>query len=137
MIELPPKNQIVSFDEIELICAERQWYDLLAKIKLNPPEKPFVSDGCSWWPDEWKSTIGEKVSLYPRCFEHDLWYWCGFPEKDNKYEQMDRFIADAHLVVGVVYDTSRVELGKIMWMGVRIGGRESWNMPFSWGFGRK
>lgn len=137
MVELPEKGQAVSLEEIELICAERQWYDLWAKIKQNPPEKPFKSDGCSWWPDNWKSKAGKIISIYPRCFEHDLWYWCGFSEKNNSKEQTDRFTADARLIIGVVHDTRRVELGEVMWRGVRAGGHERWNLPFSWGFGRK
>jgi len=136
MIPLPPKGEIVSIDTIELICAEYKLFDLWAKIKADPPETPFKSDGCSWWPDNWKSKTGDMVSVYKHCFLHDLAYWCGNPEKDNIEEQVDRFVADANLVIGVVKDTGRVELGELMWKGVRLGGCAGLNLPFSWGFGR-
>jgi len=137
MIKLPPKGQEVSLEEIELICAEYRLYDLWRKIKANPPKKPFKSDGCSWWPDEWKDIAGRVVSIYKHCFLHDLKYWAAYPEKDNPEEQIERFIADAELIIGVVKDTYRIELGEMMWPGVRAGGHERWNMSFSWGFGRR
>ncbi len=46
-------------------------------------------------------------------------------------------MADAELIIGVVEDTKRIELGEMMFTGVRIGGHERWNMHFSWGFGRE
>lgn len=137
MIKLPPKGQIVSLQEIEKICFDYHLYDLWEKITNDPPRKPFKSDGCSWWPDEWKSKTGEIISIYPQCFKHDLVYWAGYPEKNNVKEQIERFVADAELVIGVVKVTGRTKLGETMFAGVRAGGHERWHMPFSWGFGRK
>lgn len=136
-MDIPKKNEIVSIDVIEEICAEHGLLKLWAKIKADPPEKPFKSDGCSMWPDSFKSEFtGEKVSIYDCCFLHDLAYWSGWPEKDNPREQIDRFIADAALVCGVVKATGRAELGETMWLGIRAGGVGWLRLPFSWGFGR-
>lgn len=136
MLTLPKKDQVVSLQEIEEICNDNDWYDLWEKITEDPPTKLFKSDGCSWWPDEWKTTSGKRVSIYPLCFKHDLWYWCGHSEKNNIKEQIARFKADAKLVISVVEDTERIDLGDMMWPGVRIGGHEKWRMSFSWGYGR-
>lgn len=137
MLKFPQKGRTVPLQKIEEICNDNRWYDLWEKIAEDPPIKPFKSDGCSWWPDEWKAASGERVSIYPRCFKHDLWYWCGHSEKGNIKEQIVRFKADTELVIGVVEDTERIDLGDMMWSGVRIGGHERWHMPFSWSFGRK
>lgn len=137
MLELPKKGQIVNLAEIENICAEYKLFELWTKIKVDPPKKPFKSDGCSWWPDEWRSTTGEIVSIYNHCFIHDLHYWAGYSEKDNPQEQVARFVADCGLVMGVVKTTKRIELGTLMLKGVRVGGHERWHMHFSWGFGRR
>lgn len=136
MTELPAIGQEMSLEEIKLICIEYGWRDLWNKIRIDVPREPFKSDGCSWWPDEWKVASGKRISIYPRCFKHDLWYWCGHSEKNNIDEQIARFKADSELVVGVVEDTKRIDLGDMMWPGVRIGGHERWRMSFSWGYGR-
>ena len=135
-MELPRKNQIVNFEWIKEYCAANALHDLWAKIKNDPPKSPFKSDGCSWWPDKWRASTGEMVSIYKRCLTHDLHYWAGYPEKNNPIEQVARFVADAKLVIGVVKDTKRIDLGEMMFAGVRTGGHERWQMPFSWGFGR-
>ena len=136
-VEIPAKGQIVSLDEIEELCQARQWIRLWSKIVDDPPQKPFKSDGCSWWPDEWRSAITDLlVDIYPRCFKHDLAYWSGHSEEDNIEEQVHRFYADTELVTGVVIDTGRPKLGEIMFSGVRMGGAERWKRTFSWGFGR-
>lgn len=136
-MELPKKNETVSLEWLEEFCAENNLNELWAKIKNDPPKRPFKSDGCSWWPDEWRAISGELVSIYKRCLIHDLHYWAGYSEKAQIQERVARFVSDAEFVIGVVRDTKRVELGLTMFLGVRSGGGSEWRMPFSWGFGRK
>lgn len=133
-MELPKKGQIASMAQIEEICAEYNLYDLWAKIKEDPPEKPFKSDGCSGgWPDEWRSKrTGKKVSIYPCAWFHDLKYWANYPN-----DEVARLIADAELVIDVVKITGDVNLAKAMFFGVRMGGGSFWGKSYSFGFGRK
>lgn len=134
---LPKKGKEVSIDEIRIICADYHLYSLWAKIYHDPPKKVFVSDGCSCWPDTWNSKFTErKVSIYDLCFLHDLAYWCGYNEKNNLHEQVDRFVADTRLVTGVVEATGDPILGESMWLGIRSAGVGWLKLPFSWGFGR-
>ena len=127
-MDLPKKGEVVPLDVIEKICFEYSMYDLWAKIKNNPPGKPFKSDGCSGgWPDQWKGR-----DLYPACFKHDLKYWAGYLKDDD----VDRLLADADLMINVVVITQNVELAQVMFAGVRAGGETFWGKSYSWGFGR-
>jgi hypothetical protein len=129
--ELPNKGEIVSLKEIRCICIHFGLTNLWNKIENDPPNVPFKSDGCSYWPDNWKSKCGKKVSLYEDCLKHDLHYWAGYPEED-----IARFLADVELMFGVVIKTKRIGLGLLMFLGVRIGGSEKFKTSFRWGFGR-
>lgn len=136
-MDLPPNGTYVSTSTVEEICFEHKLYGLWAKILKDLPPKHFKSDGCSWWPDVWKNEAGDEISIYNRCFIHDLHYWAGHSEENNVSEQIDRFRADCELVIGVVEDTGNTKLGEIIFDGVRVGGHELWRLPFSWGFGRQ
>jgi len=125
MIELPPKGQEVSLEEIMNICAEYNLKNLWYKIEQDPPKKPFKSDGCSWWPDTWNS-----FNLYPACFLHDLKYW-------NGGDKIDRLIADAELMIDIVKITNDINLAQVMFAGVRTGGGPHFKKSFSWNFGRE
>lgn len=82
------------------------------------PERPFVTDGCSLWPD------GVWVDC---CVEHDIPYWCGgSPEA--------RLEADRRLRA-CVSDASNGAAGWLMFIGVRAGGHPVWPTPWGWGFG--
>lgn len=131
-LRLPKKGEMVSLKEIEAICIHFDLMSLWDKIKNDPPQKPFKSDGCSCWLDNWKNKNGKKVSLYPICFIHDLYYWAGYPKED-----VTRFIADVKLMGDVVVKTNKTWLGMLMFLGVRVGGG-CWpfKTPFCWGFGR-
>jgi hypothetical protein len=130
--ELPKKGEIVSLKEIETICIHFDLILLWDKIKNDPPQKLFKSDGCSCWLDSWKNKNGKKVSLYTVCFIHDLYYWAGYSK-----ENIARFMADVKLMINVVTKTNKTWLGMLMFLGVRVGGRRwFFKTPFCWGFGR-
>lgn len=125
--ELPAINAEVSLTEIAAICAHYELPALAARVAGDPPKKPFVSDGCTGWVNEWQG-----VSLYPACFLHDLKYWAGYPG-----EEVERLVADAELMVDVARLLGGVRMAEIMFNGVRVGGREGFRASFSWGFGRR
>lgn len=124
---LPELNRPVTPEEIARLCAHYELPALAARIANDPPLKPFVSDGCTGWVNEWQG-----VSLYPACFLHDLKYWAGYPG-----EEVERLVADAELMVDVARLLGGTKMAEIMFNGVRLGGREGFRASFSWGFGRR
>jgi hypothetical protein len=123
---LPQKGEEVPLPRIKEICEHFGLQELWAKIAKDPPPRPFRSDGCSLWLDTWQG-----VSLYPACFLHDLKYWAGYPGED-----VARLIADAELMIDVARLLEDTVMAEIMFRGVRVGGHEIFQRPFSWGFGR-
>lgn len=126
MIPLPPKGQVVSMADIERICLTYGLTHLWKKIENDPPQRPFMSDGCSCWFDSWRG-----IDFYPACFFHDLKYWCGYPG-----ENAERLIADAELMIDIAR-AGAPKMGELMFTGVRVGGHEALRRSFSWGFGRR
>lgn len=126
-IVLPAKFEEVPLPRIKEICEYYGLHSLWQKIERDPPIRPFKSDGCSGWFDQWNG-----VSLYPAAFLHDLKYWAGYPGED-----VERLVADAELMIDVARLLKSTEMAETMFHGVRLGGHESLNAPFSWGFGRR
>lgn len=124
---LPSLGEEVPIDRIKEICAVYGLRELWLKIERDPPVRPFKSDGCTGWFDEWKG-----VSLYPAGFLHDLKYWAGYPGED-----VERLVADAELMIDVARLLGSTTMAETMFHGVRVGGNERLNTSFSWGFGRK
>ncbi len=125
-VTLPARGVPVSMAEIKTICEHYELTALWALIEKTPPLLPFRSDGCSVWPDTWLA--GE--DLYEGCFIHDLYYWSGLPG-----DELGRLRADAWLLMWVGENVS-IELAEAMFNGVRLGGREKFDTPWRWGFGR-
>lgn len=124
---LPAINVPVSLAEIAAICTHYELPALATRIRNDPPAKPFVSDGCTGWVNEWQG-----VSIYPACFLHDLKYWAGYSG-----EEVERLAADAELLVDVARLLGGVRMAEVMFHGVRLGGHEGFRASFSWGFGRR
>lgn len=86
-----------------------------------PPARPFVTDGCSRFPDRsWNTSC---------CVEHDIEYWCGGSAKD-------RLRAD-DVFGACVADRSNAFLGGLMRLGVRFGGHPIWPTTYRWGYGHR
>lgn len=83
------------------------------------PPLPFVSDGCSCWPD------GDWVEC---CVRHDLAYWVGGTREQRK-------AADLDLKHCVAEERGHPFMGYAMYLGVRPGGVWWLPTPFRWGFG--
>ena len=130
-MELPEIGKTLSLKEVKELCLYFELPELWEKIKKDPPKKPFKSDGCSCWPEDWNDVAGKKVSIYSGCLRHDLHYWAGYAG-----ESIEKFLADVELMVSVVLKTKRVGLGVAMFLGVILGGSEKFKTPFKWGFGR-
>lgn len=124
---LPKLGEEVPLSKIKEICAHYGLHALWAKIEKDPPPRPFKSDGCTGWFDDWKG-----VSLYPAGFLHDLKYWAGYPGED-----VERLIADAELMTDVARLLKSTLMAETMFRGVRLGGAEQLQASFSWGFGRQ
>jgi len=85
---------------------------------------PFVSDGCSAWPD---GTLAQK-DLWLKCCEvHDVAYWQGGT-------RLARLEADEALE-RCVADIGEPAMGVVMLAGVRVGGSPWWPSSFRWGYG--
>ncbi len=125
-MHLPAINEVVPLERIHEICEHYGLHALWRKIERDPPAKPFVSDGCTGWFNEW-----EGISIYAPCFLHDLKYWSGYPGED-----VERLVADAELMIDVARAMGGTKMAELMYSGVRIGGREGFRASFSWGFGR-
>lgn len=124
--QLPEVNSEVSMKNVKEICEVYDLPEIWEKIERDPPKKPFISDGCTMWPD-----ITGGISIYEACFLHDLKYWCGHPGED-----VARLQADAELMLDVARIRNSIKMAEIMFHGVRRGGSEHLKLAFSWGFGR-
>lgn len=124
---LPALGEEVPLAKIREICAHYGLHDLWRKIERDPPARPFRSDGCTGWFDEWQGR-----SLYPAGFLHDLKYWAGYPGED-----VERLVADSELMRDVARILGSTEMAETMFHGVRLGGTHRFKLAFSWGFGRQ
>ena len=124
---LPEMGETVPLSRIKEICAHYGLPALWKKIEADPPHRPFKSDGCTGWVNEWKG-----ISIYSAGFLHDLKYWAGYPEED-----VERLIADAELMIDVARLLKATSMAETMFHGVRVGGHEHLRANFSWGFGRQ
>ena len=124
---LPVIGEEVPLPRIKEICTHYHLETLWRKIERDPPPRPFKSDGCTGWVNEWKG-----ISIYPAGFLHDLKYWAGYPGED-----VERLVADAELMIDVARLLNSTAMAETMFHGVRVGGAEQLKVSFSWGFGRK
>ena len=83
------------------------------------PVRPFVTDGCSRFPDtDWNTAC---------CVEHDLAYWCGGTAADRE-------AADATFGACVAAKAGGF-MGWFMETGVRVGGHPIFPSSYRWGYG--
>lgn len=71
------------------------------------------------------------ISIQHLCVVHDIRYWCGLPGDDTA-----RLEADLELASGIEKLTGDKAFAGLVLAGVRVGGGEEWDKPYSWGFGR-
>ncbi len=86
--------------------------------------KPFVSDGCSAFPD---GTFEQNELWLDCCRAHDYSYW-----KGGTYQER----IDADLVLKeCVFNVGEEEIALLMLAGVRVGGSPFFPTTFRWGYG--
>ena len=118
--KLPAVNSEVPMKIIKEICDVYDLPEIWKKIEKDPPKKPFVSDGCTMWPD-----ITNGISIYEACFLHYLKYWCGHTGED-----IARLQADAELMMDVARIRKSIKMAELMFHGVRRGGTEHLKLAF-------
>ncbi len=83
------------------------------------PIRPFVTDGCSRFPDtEWNTAC---------CVEHDVAYWCGGSAGER--------VAADEAFAACVADEAGGFLAWLMETGVRVGGHPIFPSSYRWGYG--
>ena len=86
--------------------------------------KPFISDGCSVFPD---GHLKENKLWLHCCKAHDYAYWQGGTSTQRK-------AADKALQQCVAQE-NQPSIAMLMLVGVRIGGSPLFPSPFRWGYG--
>ena len=86
--------------------------------------KPFLSDGCSAFPN---GTLEQRELWLSCCEAHDYTYW-----KGGTYQE--RLDADRALQQ-CVQATGEPEIAQLMLAGVRVGGTPFLPTRFRWGYG--
>jgi hypothetical protein len=85
------------------------------------PERRFVTDGCTLWPDGWWTGL----TWQECCVAHDIAYWCGGPDRS----EADREFAEC---VGAAYSGW---MGYLMQGGSRVLAGRFVPAHWRWGFG--
>lgn len=86
--------------------------------------KPFISDGCSEFPD---GTVTQQSLWLNCCISHDLAYWKGGTSEERS--EADLALQQCVAAVG------EPSISKLMLAGVRVGGSPYYPTPFRWGYG--
>ena len=123
---LPEIGENVPIHDLLLLAEAHGKYDIIHMLSsrryLISAIKPFVSDGCTCWPDTWK-----KKDIYPACFWHDVRYWLGGTS-------VDRLFADGNLMLDILDITKEVGIARMMFTGVRVAGGPFFQREFQWGY---
>lgn len=86
--------------------------------------KPFISDGCSFWPE---GTKENKTKWIRCCIIHDYKYWKGGTEKERE-------VADADLYRCIDKVQGSI-IAEMMETGTNVGGSPIFKTSFRWGYG--
>ena len=97
---------------------------LLAGCGSHKGFTPFVTDGCSWFPD---GTCEQEELWRQCCVSHDRTYWVGGT-------RAERMAAD-QLLEKCVAATGQPKTAFLMRVGVWFGGSPYLPTSFRWGFG--
>ncbi|MFO7606677.1 MAG: hypothetical protein R6W72_10295 [Desulfurivibrionaceae bacterium] len=86
--------------------------------------QPFVSDGCSLFPD---GLPGQPELWRSCCVDHDRAYWKGGTRRQRR--AADKELGECVAALGAP------KVAAAMTVGVRLGGTPYLPVPFRWGFG--
>ncbi len=102
---------------------------LREKINVNYDQgefSPFTTDGCSMYPDQ-NYFPGQEHKWIHCCIAHDIAYWIGGTADQRE-------VADTELKNCVTQATNKYH-GKMMYLGVKVGGVPGTGLPWAWGYG--
>ena len=91
---------------------------------LNQQVSPFLSDGCSFWPE---GTKRNKTKWIKCCILHDLKYWAGGTKAQRNK-------ADTELKSCVEKVQGSI-IAELMKDGTQVGGSPQFKTSFRWGYG--
>ncbi len=100
------------------------WLCLFFNTANAAPLTPFISDGCSAFPE---GTSQQNQLWLTCCTQHDYDYW-----KGGSYQE--RLNSDKRLRE-CVENLGKPFIGLLMQAGVFIGGSAFWPTEFRWGYG--
>lgn len=87
--------------------------------------KPFVSDGCSLFPDQ---SFISRTRWCGCCLQHDVAYWRGGSEAQR--EEADKALREC-----ITEKTEDEILANVMYEAVRVGGSPYFPNWYRWGYG--
>jgi hypothetical protein len=134
---LPEKGKPVSLEYLTRLL-EARGTDMAAELDelrlmyavgypCSVPEKPFVWDGASCFPDK----VGD-CNTDEATFRHDVRYWMGIPGNEG-----DRAVADFQFGIDLIEQChASAALADLMVRGVRVGGASHSPFPWRYGYGR-
>ena len=127
MKHLPKIGEKYSPEEIIDMCLFFEWHELAHRIEAKREIlNQFVTDGCSWWPDEWKG-----VNYTACCVRHDIAYWVG-----GTLDQ--KFIADCELAICICKMVGwRMALTMFLGVQASLFPGSVFKMPWRWGYGER
>lgn len=99
-------------------------FALLSPICFGQTLTPFISDGCSAFPD---GTPAENNLWLTCCTQHDFDYW-----KGGTYAER---LASDKALMDCVASLGEPAIGMVMMAGVRVGGSPFFPTDFRWGYG--
>lgn len=88
------------------------------------PLTAFTTDGCSHFPN---GTQSQPELWLDCCIAHDAAYWAGGSRAQRK-------LADKQLRQCLA-QKQEAAIGRLMYLGVRVGGAPYWPSSFRWGYG--
>lgn len=115
---------LITFFSCAHVPKSRNEISKFSNTPLNEQLRPFVSDGCSKWPN---GTRKRPNAWLKCCFDHDMAYWLGGTKK-QKNESDD-------LLKSCVEKSFSNAVAILMYLGVKIGGEPTYRSSYRWGFG--
>jgi hypothetical protein len=92
---------------------------------------PFLTDGCSLWPDgRWPDANWQSC-----CVTHDIAYWCGGPPAARA--AADRALRECAAEAARLGGLRDYLLGYAMEGGVTLMGHPWWPTYYRWGYGHR
>ena len=133
-MKLPEIGEIITTQRALELCRHFNLDHIVAMIEANPESfTHWKFDGCSCLPDK---SLGRFTGcecrdiIFRCCLPHDLRYAYGEPGNHAERKRVDaKLYSDLVTKAGM-----KKWMASAFYVGVRIGGVESFGLSFSWGF---